>query len=99
VGSRADADEVARETWLAVLRGLDRFEGHATPETQTSHILVSRAKTRVARTRRCIPLSAFDGPNEPFGPAVGPPFDSWPPGAACRCPGLRSLSHFPCRRE
>jgi RNA polymerase sigma-70 factor (ECF subfamily) len=72
VGSRADAEEVAQETWLAVLRGLDRFEGRASLKTWIFHILVNRAKTLAARTRRSVPLSAVDGLDEAFEPAVEP---------------------------
>jgi RNA polymerase sigma-70 factor (ECF subfamily) len=72
VGSRADAEEVAQETWLAVLRGLDRFEGRASLKTWIFHILINRAKTLAARTRRCVPLSALGGLDEPFEPAVEP---------------------------
>jgi RNA polymerase sigma-70 factor, ECF subfamily len=72
VGSRADVEEVAQETWLAVLRGLDRFEGRASLKTWIFHILINRAKTLAARTRRSVPLSALDGLDEPFEPAVEP---------------------------
>jgi RNA polymerase sigma-70 factor (ECF subfamily) len=72
VGSHADAEEVAQETWLAVLRGLDRFEGRASLKSWIFHILINRAKTVAARTRRSVPLSALAGLDEPFEPAVEP---------------------------
>jgi RNA polymerase sigma-70 factor (ECF subfamily) len=65
VGSPAEAEEVAQETWLAVLRGLDRFEGRASLRTWIFHILVNRARTWAARNGRTIPFSALDGPDEP----------------------------------
>jgi RNA polymerase sigma-70 factor, ECF subfamily len=73
VASEAVAEEVTQETWLAVLRGLDRFEGRSSLKTWIFHILANRAKTRAVRERRCIPFSALDG----FGaeddePAVEP---------------------------
>src|SRR3954470_8661699 len=46
VSSRAVAEEVAQETWLGVLNGLDRFEGRSSLKTWIFRILVNRAKTR-----------------------------------------------------
>ena len=43
------AEEVAQETWLAVLNGIDRFEGRSTLKTWLFRILTNRAKTRGER--------------------------------------------------
>lgn len=70
---RCAAEEVVQETWLAVLRGVDRFGGRSSVKTWIYSILVNRAKSAGARERRSIPLSAvaqreFD-PSEPGGSA------------------------------
>ena len=57
--SRAVAEEVVQETWLAVLNGLDRFEGRSSLKTWILRILVNRAKTRGMRERRTVPFAAL----------------------------------------
>ena len=59
VGSRAVAEEVVQETWLAVFQGIERFEGRATLKTWLFRILTNRAKTRAEREARTVPFSAF----------------------------------------
>jgi RNA polymerase sigma-70 factor (ECF subfamily) len=53
----AAAEDVVQETWLGVLRALDRFEGRASLKTWLFRILVNRARTRAARDARTIPFS------------------------------------------
>jgi RNA polymerase sigma-70 factor (ECF subfamily) len=83
VGSRALAEDVVGETWLAVLNGIDRFEGRSSLKTWIFRILANRAKTRAQRERRTIPFSALD-PGRVPEPALEPerfrdPEDSrWP---------------------
>ena len=59
VSSRAVAEEVVQETWLAVLNGIDRFEGRSSLKTWLFTILTNRAKTRATRERRTVPVSAL----------------------------------------
>ncbi|HEU0023588.1 MAG TPA: sigma-70 family RNA polymerase sigma factor, partial [Thermoleophilaceae bacterium] len=59
VGSRAVAEEVVQDTWLGVMRGLDRFEGRASLKTWLFKILTNTAKTRGARERRTVPFSSL----------------------------------------
>ncbi|MGH8974774.1 MAG: RNA polymerase sigma factor [Acidimicrobiia bacterium] len=73
VPSRAVAEEVVQETWLAVLEGLDRFEGRSSVKTWIFRILVNRAKTRGVREHRSVPVSAFEHAGEDDdGPSVDP---------------------------
>jgi RNA polymerase sigma-70 factor (ECF subfamily) len=77
VPTQAIAEDVVQETWLAVLRGLDRFEGRSAFKTWLFRILVNRAKTRGVREHRSIPFASVgtgrggeDGADE--GPTVDP---------------------------
>ena len=40
VGSRAVAEEVTQDTWLAVIRGVERFEGRSTRERSADSLSV-----------------------------------------------------------
>jgi RNA polymerase sigma-70 factor (ECF subfamily) len=61
VPSRAVAEEVVADTWLAVLTGIERFEGRSSLKTWLFTILSNKAKTRGVRESRTRPFSAFDG--------------------------------------
>src|SRR5246127_3059896 len=72
-GSEAVSEEVVQETWLGVLKGIDRFEGRCTLKTWIFQILMNRAKTRGEREGRMIPFSAMFDPDSDSGqPAVDP---------------------------
>lgn len=58
VSSDAVAQEVAQETWLGVLNGLDRFEERSSLRTWIFRILANIAKTRGMREGRSVPFSA-----------------------------------------
>jgi RNA polymerase sigma-70 factor (ECF subfamily) len=83
VPSRAVAEEVVQDTWLGVVRGIDRFEGRSSVKTWLFRILINRARTAGAREPRNSPLGpddALDGrfaangaweqPPEPWADAV-----------------------------
>jgi RNA polymerase sigma-70 factor (ECF subfamily) len=71
--SRAVAEEIVQETWLAVLGGLDGFEGRASLRTWMARILVNIAQRRSGREARSTPLSSLarDG-DDGAGPVVDP---------------------------
>lgn len=73
VPSRAVAEEVAQETWMAVLQGLERFEGRSSLKTWIFRILMNRAMSRGQRERRSVPMSALvDRSSVPPEPSVDP---------------------------
>ncbi len=72
VGNRAVAEEVVQETWVGVLRGLDRFEGRSSLKTWIFRILTNTAKTRAEREGRTVPFSALAGETEEGEAAVDP---------------------------
>jgi RNA polymerase sigma-70 factor (ECF subfamily) len=92
VHDAATAEEVAQETWLAVLEGIAGFGGRSSLKTWIFAILCNRAKTRAARESRQLPVSALtedDGPTvalDRFLPADHPryplawarPPEPWP---------------------
>ena len=56
VDSDAAAEDVAQDTWVAVLRGVHRFEGRSSFKTWLFKILVNRARTAGNRERRQVPV-------------------------------------------
>src|SRR5205085_10521302 len=49
------AEEVVQETWLAVVRGIDTFEGRSTLRTWVLRICVNQAKRHGVRESRMPP--------------------------------------------
>jgi RNA polymerase sigma-70 factor (ECF subfamily) len=62
-------EEVVGETWLAVIRGIDGFEGRSSLQTWIFRILVNRSRTRAVRDARLLTFSALE---EEGGPSVDP---------------------------
>ena len=60
VSSQAIAEEVAQETWLAVLKGIDGFEGRSSLKTWIFRILANRARSTGAREQRIVPVDLGD---------------------------------------
>ncbi len=65
VPNEAVAEEVVQDTWIGVVRGVDRFEGRSSFKTWLFRILVNRARTAGVREHR---HDTFD----PTEPAVSP---------------------------
>jgi RNA polymerase sigma-70 factor (ECF subfamily) len=81
VSTGAVAEDVVQETWLAVVKGLDSFEGRSSFKTWVFTILANRARTRGVREHRSVPFSSLEAdehtlgvPGERFRPAS----DHWP---------------------
>jgi RNA polymerase sigma-70 factor, ECF subfamily len=70
VSTQASAEEVAQETWIGVLKGIDRFEGRSSLKTWLFRIASNRAKTRGLSERRATPFSSAG-----YGGDDGPAFD------------------------
>jgi RNA polymerase sigma-70 factor (ECF subfamily) len=71
VSTAAVAEEVVQETWLGVLRGLDRFQGRSSLRTWIFRILTNIAKTRGQREGRSLPFASLAG-DDLDAPAVDP---------------------------
>lgn len=81
------ADEIVGETWLAVIKGLDRFEGRSSLRTWIYRILANIARTKATREARTIPFSSalpsdIGGSGEDLGidpdRFFGQDHDRWP---------------------
>jgi len=59
VSTRAAAEEVVQDTWMAVFRRIHSFESRASLKTWIFRILVNRAITRRQRDQRTVPFSAL----------------------------------------
>src|SRR3954463_9462763 len=76
VPSREIAEEVVQETWIALLKGIDNFEGRSSLRTWLFAVMINIAKARGVRERReadaaiaaftggTVDPALFRGPNE-----------------------------------
>ena len=70
VPSRAIAEDVVQDTWLGVIKGIDRFEGRSALRTWIFQILLNIARTKGKREKRSLPFSSLrrradEGRDEP----------------------------------
>ena len=82
VASDAVAEEIVQETWMAIVTGIDRFEGRSALGTWIFSILTNQAKTHSARESRAVPFSCV-APSDAEEPTVDPDRfqkddDAWP---------------------
>jgi RNA polymerase sigma-70 factor (ECF subfamily) len=75
VPSREVAEDVVQDTWLALLEGIDRFEGRSSLRTWLFRVLVNIAKTRGAREHRSLPMSSLNTDRSSLNPDSGPAVD------------------------
>jgi RNA polymerase sigma-70 factor, ECF subfamily len=68
----AVADDVVQETWLTVIRGLNRFEGRSSLKTWVFGILVNVARRRAQREGRTVPFATAGSGTDPWSGAVDP---------------------------
>ena len=55
VASASSAEDVAQDTWIAVVRGVERFEGRSAFKTWLLRICANRARTVAVKEHRSIP--------------------------------------------
>jgi RNA polymerase sigma-70 factor, ECF subfamily len=72
VPSRAVAEEVVQETWIAVMRGIGDFEGRSSLKTWIFRILTNVAMRGGSRERRSVPFAAFAAAEDTGEPSVDP---------------------------
>jgi len=87
VANQAVAEEVAQETWIGVLQGIDRFEGRSSFRTWLFRILTNQAKRRGQREARSMPFTALSTQDDADDGESGwcavdperfrPPSDEW----------------------
>jgi RNA polymerase sigma-70 factor (ECF subfamily) len=62
VSDRATAEDVAQDTWLAVLKGLPGFEGRSSFSTWLLRIATNRARSRGVADSRMVPMDTSASP-------------------------------------
>jgi RNA polymerase sigma-70 factor (ECF subfamily) len=67
----AVAEEIVQDTWMAIVTGIDRFEGRSALGTWMFSILTNQARNHNARERRALPFSSVAS-GDVDEPAVGP---------------------------
>jgi RNA polymerase sigma-70 factor (ECF subfamily) len=83
VRTDAIAEEVVQEAWIAVLRGIERFEGRSSFKTWLLRIVANRAMTLGVKEARSVPFASLEDDDEPtvsperFHPAGEPGAGSW----------------------
>jgi RNA polymerase sigma-70 factor (ECF subfamily) len=77
VGSSAVAQEVTQDTWMAVVRGVDRFEGRSSFKTWLFRIQLNRARTAASREQRAGRPQAIDDERFDASGAWAVPPEPW----------------------
>lgn len=72
VADREVAKEVVQDTWMAVINGLDLFEGRSSLRTWIFGIMIHKAKDRGVREKRHVNFSSFESVDDEGEEAVDP---------------------------
>ena len=62
VSDRAVAEEIVQETWLALVRGIDRFEGRSSLKTWLFRVLSYQVRQRLGVEQRSVPFAVLTSP-------------------------------------
>ena len=108
VSDRSIAEEAVQDTWMGVVRGIDRFEGRSSLKTWLFHILVNRVRSArtVEQQRRLRRTPSVDpGYFSPSG-QWSEPVESWDDELAERLDAIairpvlgRALEGLPARQR
>jgi RNA polymerase sigma-70 factor (ECF subfamily) len=108
VSDRSIAEEAVQDTWMGVVRGIDRFEGRSSLKTWLFHILVNRVRSArsVEEQRRLPRIPSVDpGCFTPSG-QWSEPVESWDDELAERLDAMavmpvlgRALEGLPARQR
>jgi RNA polymerase sigma-70 factor, ECF subfamily len=108
VSDRSIAEEAVQDTWMGVVRGIDRFEGRSSLKTWLFHILVNRVRSArtIEHQRRLQPTPSVDpGCFTPSG-QWKEPVESWDDELAERLDAMaimpvlgRALEGLPARQR
>jgi RNA polymerase sigma-70 factor (ECF subfamily) len=71
VPSQAVAEEVVQDTWLGVIRGIERFEGRSSFKTWLFRILTNRARSAGSHENLSTPMETIDAVDRSFFDARG----------------------------
>jgi RNA polymerase sigma-70 factor, ECF subfamily len=65
VPTDAIAEEVVQDTWMAVVRGISKFEGRSSIKTWLVRIAINRARSTGTRESRVLPMSRTEAAVDP----------------------------------
>lgn len=70
--SEAIADEVVQDTWMAVVRSIDSFEGRSALKTWIYRIMLNKVRTVAGREARIVPFTSIGPATDGPAPSVDP---------------------------
>lgn len=80
VSSEEVAEEIVQDTWMGVVRGIERFEGRSSFKTWLYSILINRARSAGAKERSTTPIESLHSVDPTRFDAQGQwadPLDRW----------------------